>query len=187
MQINLHHLERRSKFVKHRSHGQIYTPGANLHPGCKLRTWTSITPGDARSYFRGCEYWAMLRESMLIKCANNRGLDQPTHRCSQTRAFALRCMRTAFLFHILLYVYGKHLMSCTDSYVPRQTFRGQFTSTKCKFFHHYLRIGGSWRMTLEILLLPYLHETLVQTWALSRFCLHSKLSRYRPSYRALLS
>ena len=49
----------------------------------------------------------------------------------------------AFLFHLLLYVYGKHLMSCPDSYVPRQTFRGQFTSTKCKFFHHFLRIGGS--------------------------------------------
>ena len=40
------------------------------------------------------------------------------------------------LFHLLLYVYDKHLMSCPDSYVPRQTFRGQFTSTKCKFFHH---------------------------------------------------
>ena len=41
MQINLHHLEGRSnfatgcKFLKHRSHGQKYTPGAdaNLHPG----------------------------------------------------------------------------------------------------------------------------------------------------------
>ena len=43
-----------------------------------------------------------LRESMLIKCANNRGLDQPTHRCSQTRAFALRCMRSVFVSFIAL-------------------------------------------------------------------------------------
>ena len=45
VQINLHHLESRSKFApqckfapgckffKHRSHGQKYTPGANLDPG----------------------------------------------------------------------------------------------------------------------------------------------------------
>ena len=45
VQINLHHLEGRSKFApgckfahgcksfKNRSHGQKYTPGANLHPG----------------------------------------------------------------------------------------------------------------------------------------------------------
>ena len=55
-QINLHHLESRSKSsapgckfafgcksLKHRSHGQKYTPGANLHPGCKLRTWTRLS------------------------------------------------------------------------------------------------------------------------------------------------
>ena len=42
VQINLHHLEGRSKFapgckfLKHRSHGQKYTPSANLHPGCKF-------------------------------------------------------------------------------------------------------------------------------------------------------
>ena len=38
----LHHLEGRStfapgsKFLKHRSHGQNYTPVTNLHPGCKF-------------------------------------------------------------------------------------------------------------------------------------------------------
>ena len=47
-QINLHHLERRRqicsgcKFLKPRSYGQKYTPGVNLQPGCKLRTWTRL-------------------------------------------------------------------------------------------------------------------------------------------------
>ena len=47
---NLHHLESRSgcnfapgcKSLKHRSHGQKYTPGAILHIGCKLHTRTRL-------------------------------------------------------------------------------------------------------------------------------------------------
>ena len=53
VQINLHHLKRWSKFapgckfLKHRSHGQKYTRGANLHPGCKF------APGANCAHERG--------------------------------------------------------------------------------------------------------------------------------------
>ena len=54
VQINLHHLEGRSKFahgckfaprckfLKHHSHGPKYTPGANLHPRVQICTRVQI-------------------------------------------------------------------------------------------------------------------------------------------------
>ena len=65
MQINLHHLEGRSKFgpgckfapgskfLKHRSHGQKYTPGANLHPGCKFAPGVQIVHMNEASSIDG--------------------------------------------------------------------------------------------------------------------------------------
>ena len=56
VQINLHHLEGRSKFapgykfLKHRSHGQKYTPGANLPPGANLH------PGANCAHERGLRF-----------------------------------------------------------------------------------------------------------------------------------
>ena len=71
VQKNLHHLEGRSKFapgckfLKHRSHGQKYNPGANLqichlslvhvrnlHPGANLQPGCKFAP---RVYFWPCE------------------------------------------------------------------------------------------------------------------------------------
>ena len=64
VQINLHHFESRSKFapgckfLKHRSHGQKYTPCANLHSGCKfaleckMRTWTRLETPMLHSQFQ---------------------------------------------------------------------------------------------------------------------------------------
>ena len=49
-QINLHHPRKkgagkfcsRVQILKTRSHGQKYTPGVNLQPGCKFAPWCKL-------------------------------------------------------------------------------------------------------------------------------------------------
>ena len=77
VQINLHHLEGRSKFapgcefapgckfLKHSSNGQKYTPGANLHPRCKFAPGcqgANLHPGAKCAHERSLRCTANLKK-----------------------------------------------------------------------------------------------------------------------------